>query len=49
MIVTNNIESLYQHDNVISLHCVMELSMTDWKMMLPFSIYLGGYKIDKVN
>ena len=49
MIVINDIKPLYHHNNVTALHYVMELSMIDRKMIVLFSINLGGYKVATVN
>ena len=49
MMVTNDIQPLYHDKNFTAPHCVMELSMTDWKRMAPYSINLNGYKVATVN
>ena len=49
MIVTNDLKPLYQQGNVTAPHFVMELSMSDWKMMAHFYINLGVYKVATVN
>ena len=49
MIVTHDIKPLYDHKNATTPLCVMELAITDWKRMAPFSINLGGYKVATVN
>ena len=49
MVVTNDMKALYDHNNVTAPHFVMVLSITDWKMMAPFSINIDGYKVATVN
>ena len=49
MMAINDMKLLYHDKNPPAPHCVMEMLMTDWKRMVPYSIDFFGYKLATVN